>query len=783
MPNKPTLGMLKRDGVPTWLFETLHRLIESQNQTTASFGAIIRGETPDGSGGSLIDTSKFFYKPGLPGGQLAYGSTAAGESLTLSSTANGSKGFIFLGDAKASAYWEANDRLGIGTAAPAAKAHLNHTTGGGTQTILPGTGTFSGSWGIAGGTTPLAVLGTNDGDTSFIQSGTITNLDVAFRMASFTAPATSPYVIHVVARKTGVGTIVNPVQMVVSTNAADFSLGAGTIITNVLSMVPTTVTTSYVDYTYTLTPSEVTALAAGSSNWWINFRAGTSNTDVFNITQVFMTVPGNVNSTPLLRFQNPVATLDETWVSSTSSTGVDLGFSGSSPFFFGNGPAAASGVRIYSDATTGWIEAGSLAASNLNLHLSGNTQSKGTLLTLDFITTKATGVFQLAGSTSGLFTQQAAATTTSYTVIWPNAQGGASTFLKNDGAGNLSWGTPVITNILLDGSNHTDTVNTAVARGMMIVGNATPKWSGLAIGTAGTFLRSSGTDPSWQLITDNDVGPGGTLARLAASQTFTGSNLFSPGTSNIFTLALDVGAYQSAGLEFTDGTFNAVLTAPGAGFSGVRFFSFPDGDGQILIQNATQNVGVKTLLVNNKIRCNTSSGTTWQDNTDTTKQMRMDLSGIATGATRNEKRQDYSGSLVLVGNTAAAVGVLGTTNLTAQTASIGSTTLLSSSATSSGIFRVTFYLVTTTAGSAGDTVKVTVSYNDGAAQTVDVPLTVEATGAPSTGQTLDLSVLNKAVFGEVVVYSAASNAITFTTTVVKTGSPQYTIRARIQALG
>lgn len=46
---------------------------------------------------------------------------------------------------------------------------------------------------------------------------------------------------------------------------------------------------------------------------------------------------------------------------------------------------------------------------------------------------------QMIGSTSGTFTQQPAATTTSYTVTWPNAQGSSGQTLENDGAGVLSW--------------------------------------------------------------------------------------------------------------------------------------------------------------------------------------------------------------------------------------------------------------------------------------------------------------------------------------------------------
>jgi len=45
----------------------------------------------------------------------------------------------------------------------------------------------------------------------------------------------------------------------------------------------------------------------------------------------------------------------------------------------------------------------------------------------------------LDGSTSGAIKLQAAATTTNYTVKLPSAQGAASTFLQNDGSGNLAW--------------------------------------------------------------------------------------------------------------------------------------------------------------------------------------------------------------------------------------------------------------------------------------------------------------------------------------------------------
>jgi len=43
------------------------------------------------------------------------------------------------------------------------------------------------------------------------------------------------------------------------------------------------------------------------------------------------------------------------------------------------------------------------------------------------------------GGSSGTITQKAGNTTASYAVLWPSAQGAASTSLVNDGSGNLSW--------------------------------------------------------------------------------------------------------------------------------------------------------------------------------------------------------------------------------------------------------------------------------------------------------------------------------------------------------
>lgn len=91
---------------------------------------------------------------GRSGGQTLYGGTGSGESLTLGSTSHGTKGFIYLG--ASTGYDAVNLRLGIGTAAPAAKLQLT-----GNNSLA--------AWGVDG--TALRVAASTLTDTT--SSGTV----------------------------------------------------------------------------------------------------------------------------------------------------------------------------------------------------------------------------------------------------------------------------------------------------------------------------------------------------------------------------------------------------------------------------------------------------------------------------------------------------------------------------------------------------------------------------------------------------------------------------------
>lgn len=84
---------------------------------------------------------------GVSGGQSVIGGTASGNSLTLSSTSNATKGKLLFGT---SAYDEVNNRLGIGTASPTAKLQVvgdiqltSGTVSGGAGSMFLGSSYFT----------------------------------------------------------------------------------------------------------------------------------------------------------------------------------------------------------------------------------------------------------------------------------------------------------------------------------------------------------------------------------------------------------------------------------------------------------------------------------------------------------------------------------------------------------------------------------------------------------------------------------------------------------------
>src|ERR1700739_1504153 len=121
--------------------------------------------------------------------------------------------------------------------------------------------------------------------------------------------------------------------------------------------------------------------------------------------------------------------------------------------------------------------------------------------------------------------------------------------------------------------------------------------------------------------------------------------------------------------------------------------------------------------------------------------------------------------------------VVATLDLTAQTASIGSTTLYAVPASGAGIYLVAFELITTTAGTGGTVSATVASVNEvgGSESKTTAAVSLSGGGAnlgPGVGDS------------PFTFYSEASQNITYSTTVTgATGNPQYSLRIRVIYLG
>jgi hypothetical protein len=70
---------------------------------------------------------------------------------------------------------------------------------------------------------------------------------------------------------------------------------------------------------------------------------------------------------------------------------------------------------------------------------------------------------------------------------------------------------------------HSDSLASAVSRGSIVVGNATPAWAEVAIGANLTVLASDGTDAAWTALTDAHI-PDGITITLAATASALAAN-------------------------------------------------------------------------------------------------------------------------------------------------------------------------------------------------------------------------------------------------------------------
>ena len=256
----------------------------------------------------------------------------------------------------------------------------------------------------------------------------------------------------------------------------------------------------------------------------------------------------------------------------------------------------------------------------------------------------------LSGSTSGALTVQTAATTTPHTLTFPGAQGGAGTYLKNDGSGTLSWNTvgDVVgpassvdnaiarfdgaTGKIVQGSG-VSVSDTADVGGVKTLGLSGSTSGALTVQTAatttpytltfpgaqggvGTYLKNDGSGTlSWNTVGDV-VGPvssvdnrlvrfNGTTGKIVQECDVTVSDTADVG--GVKTLGLSGSTSGALTVQTAATTTPHTLTFPGAQ-GGVGTYLKNDGTGTLSWNTAGDVVGPVSSTVNVLPRFSTTNG-------------------------------------------------------------------------------------------------------------------------------------------------------------------------------
>lgn len=169
--------------------------------------------------------------------------------------------------------------------------------------------------------------------------------------------------------------------------------------------------------------------------------------------------------------------------------------------------------------------------------------------------------YRLSGSSSGFLTETVPATVTSYSVIWPSAQGGANTFLKNDGSGNLSWGssgsspaTPVWTKYTYNAS---DFSAASTSHTITITAGSKTVVNGVVVGVVTPFSGGSATNVYVTLGTDT----------TSPSEITSGFDLIAASTGDTQSTATlqEVATYAAESITITAESVGANLNTLSAG--------------------------------------------------------------------------------------------------------------------------------------------------------------------------------------------------------------------------
>ena len=174
-----------------------------------------------------------------------------------------------------------------------------------------------------------------------------------------------------------------------------------------------------------------------------------------------------------------------------------------------------------------------------------------------------------------------------YDITFPTTS--TSGYLLNDGAGNFTW-TVVSGGIGSDhkllSATHTDTLAGDVVRGDMIVGDSTPKWSKLTVGSAYAIITTDGSDITWSTFLLSGTAGGKTTFAVTSGKTLTLTatdtyNLTVEASSNV-----NQDLTTDASPTFNRGNFTSVHTT------------------DIAVDHITEHVSAHNIMVDSKMCVN-----------------------------------------------------------------------------------------------------------------------------------------------------------------------------------
>jgi len=804
--------------IEKWLYDALTRLQSTTEQMAAGVAAVSRGETPDGSGNPLIpDLTNYFYLPGRHvdgGGQIAYFDTNDSGFGVLSSTKSATKGNIYLGSARGSAFDELNNRLGMGTTAPQARVHAVGVAGGVaySASTLSNTawGLYSGAGG--GGTPPATVhaaitspsdddggvgggyIGRN-GDNNGISANTHVTLN--------TSPGSgTSFLVNLRLRRLGAAI----------PSGTGFGIGvvnsAG--VEYLGSFDPSVLTTTWTTYQITCSTAGTTGLTPNSLRISATFQSGTGASGYLLLTYVEVLI-GTGTSTGSIIAQlasgQSAHLYDAQNTSGTSLVDVTAGgrltveSGGSFRHVPGAGASTLFKGDVNGDATWGTV-------TLLSAFISDTVA--GTVVLGDMIVGNATPKWdKLAGNT----------TTT-------------RKFLRQVGNGTISalpaWDTLVsgdLPSTVLGWTDSGTIVSLTTITDQVGIGTATP---GANLGVTNANAASA-----INVLLKGAASQTGDMLRITDSANVTRFAFQTPTTETALKLTMPSGgktklmlipgaAGEQAYIDFGN-TFDfgpPLGTSNGLPPVGTRFNTFWDPSNPQLCDAYGQDSASCWVLIDIASDYILTTGDTtsasrdrarWNPNGDLTnfgkirsRKFTVGTTGLTAGVPGIELEetgagtgvilvrapavvtpvseiqllQDMIGTFVMVGDDPPAVAsrALGKVDLTGQTAAIASTAL--SNGAPAGLYAIEVYAVCTTAsGSGAPTLDVTLGWTDVLGAT-----TANAAGLNGTTFPLSLAATGRAQAK--FILQLASGNITYSTTInAASGSPQYAIYIRVISLG